>query len=60
MTELQAHTIKEHSTELRKVKEMFHLDNRELVRLLEDVAEVDLILTPEEITHFAVDWKIHL
>ena len=60
MNNLEAHARTEHHEELSKVAEMFEDQNIESKRMLKSVPESEYILTPEEITHFWVDWEIHL
>ena len=58
--ELEEHINKKHLEQLEKIDQMFLEYNSESLRLLANVPEREFILTPEEITHLAVDWKIHL
>ena len=58
--EMQKHVELEHHEEVKKIQKIFHENNSESLNLLENVPESEFILTPEEITHFGVDWKTHL
>ena len=60
VTNLEQHTRRDHLEQLAQVERMFHEDNTETMRMLESVPESEFILTPEEITHFGLDWKTHL
>ena len=60
VNKLEEHARTEHEEELSKVARMFEDQNVESRELLKNVPESEYILTPEEITHFGVDWEIHL
>ena len=59
-SELEEHAMKDHFEQLGKLAKKFLEYNAESLKLLENVPECEFILTPEEITHLGVDWKIHL
>ena len=56
----EEHAREVHHEELSQVAKIFEDQNVESQKLLENVTESEYILTPEEITHFGVDWEIHL
>merc|ERR1712192_186624 len=58
--EMEDHTVDAHHDRVGKLVQKFQDQNLESSKLLENVPECDLIFTSEEITHLAVDWKIHL
>lgn len=58
--ELQSHAITEHLEVLKRAEALFRENNTESLRLLENIPENNYIFTPEELTHFAMDWDIHL
>ena len=60
LNKLEIHTSTAHHEELSIVAKMFEDQNVESQRLLKRVPESEYILTPEEITHFGIDWEIHL
>ena len=57
---LEEHNVDEHLEVHRKVSMMFQEHNKASCDLLKDIPESEIILTPEEITQFGVNWKIHL
>ena len=60
MNEIEDHTIKAHVEEYDGFAAKFKGLNSESLRLLEGVPEDEYILMPEEITHLAIDWNIHV
>lgn len=58
-SEVEDHAVTEHLEEHSKIASLFNEHNSASLRLLENVAEQDFILTPEEITQLGVDWDIH-
>ena len=58
--ELEKHVVEEHVEEHSKITKLLQEHNAASICLLENVPESELILTPEEITQFGVDWKLHL
>ena len=58
--ELGDHTTEAHQEQFMKIAKKFEEHKSGFAKLLENVPECEWILTPEEITHFGVDWKIHL
>ena len=59
-SETEKHVLKEHSDQVEQVSKKFLEYNSESLKMLENISESEYILTPEEITHSGVDWKIHL
>ena len=59
VSELEDHAIEVHEQYAQIVRK-FNEHNYESIKMLENVPVWDWILTPEEVTHFGVDWKIHL
>ena len=58
-SEIEEHAVDVHE-QFAEITRKFNEHNSESIKMLEDVARIDWILTPEEISHFGVDWKIHL
>ena len=58
-SDIKEHALKNHE-KFAKIHRRFIEQNVESIRMLEGLSRCDWILTPEEITHFSVDWKIHL
>ena len=54
------HVIEVHNDQVGDLVRKFQDHNSESIKLLENVPESEYIFTPDEITHFSVDWKIHL
>ena len=57
--DLENHAVEEHLEELKRVKERFCDNNSDSLKMLLNVPEKDCIFTPEELTHFGMDWEIH-
>ena len=58
--ELEDHALEKHKDRFGELVAKFQVYNIESVKLLEGVPEDEYILTPEEITHLSIDWKMHL
>ena len=58
--ELEDHALEKHNDQVGELVTKFQGHNIESVKLLEGVPEDEYILTPEEITHLSIDWKMQL
>ena len=57
---MEDHVVEFHSDQVGELIKKFQDHNSDSIKLLENVPESEYIFTPEEITHFSVDWRIHL
>ena len=57
VSDIEEHAIESHE-QCAEIFRRFNEQNSGSIKMLEDVPSCDWILTPEEITHFGVDWKM--